>query len=128
MSLEIEGKLVKILPEQSGEGKNGRWKKQQFVIETDDKFPKQICMMLWNDKADLLQNFSEGDQLKASINIESREFRDKYYTDVTAWRLEKPGGSSAPGSDVPMPGEGEMPQAPPMPDAPPPPGDDDLPF
>ncbi|HKK10310.1 MAG TPA: DUF3127 domain-containing protein [Bacteroidales bacterium] len=128
MSLEIEGTLVKVLPEKSGEGKNGRWLKQDFIIETNDKFPKQVCISLWNDKAKMLENFKEGDTVNASINIESREFREKWYTDVKAWKLEASGsGSPSPaGPDIPMPGD-EAPSAP-MNDAPPPPQDDDLPF
>lgn len=127
MSLEIEGTLVKVLPEKSGEGKNGRWLKQDFIMETNDKFPKQVCISLWNDKAKDLEQFNEGDAIKAGINIESREFREKWYTDVKAWRLEAAGGASAPsGSGIPLPGD-EAPSAP-VNDAPPPPQDDDLPF
>ena len=127
MSLEIEGTLVKVLPEKSGEGKNGRWLKQDFIMETNDKFPKQVCISLWNDKAKELEQFNEGDAIKAGINIESREFREKWYTDVKAWRLEAAGGgTAASGSGIPLPGD-EAPSAP-VNDAPPPPQDDDLPF
>jgi hypothetical protein len=38
MSLEVSGKVFKLLQEQSGEGKNGRWVKKEFVIETEDQF------------------------------------------------------------------------------------------
>jgi hypothetical protein len=127
MSLEIEGKLVKVLPEKSGEGKNGRWLKQDFIIETDDKFPKQVCISLWNDKAKMLEDFKEGDALKAGINIESREFREKWYTDVKAWRLEKAGGAAS-HDDTPLPGDENNGAAPSGDDFPPPPAEEDLPF
>ncbi len=123
MSLEIEGTLVKVLPEKSGEGRNGKWLKQDFIIETQDKFPRQVCISLWNDKAKMLENFKEGDQLKAAINIESREFREKWYTDVKAWRLEKPGSSTNFPEDLP----GDNLSAPEADDVPPP-KEDDLPF
>lgn len=127
MSLEIEGTLVKVLPEKSGEGKNGRWLKQDFIIETNDKFPKQVCISLWNDKAKMLEMFKEGDAVKAGINIESREFREKWYTDVKAWRLEKAGGES-PQDDFPLPGDNHHEADASQPDMPPPPAEDDLPF
>lgn len=123
MSLEIEGTLVKVLPEKSGEGRNGKWLKQDFIIETEDKFPRQVCISLWNDKAKMLENFKEGEKLKASINIESREFREKWYTDVKAWRLEKPGSNDNFTQDLP----GDNLSAPDATDVPPP-KEDDLPF
>ena len=64
MALELIGKLVKILPEQTGQGKNGTWTKQQFVIETIDQFPKQVCLMAWGDKAADLKQFAPGDPLR----------------------------------------------------------------
>ena len=109
MSLEIIGKLVTKLPLQSGQGKNGAWIKQEFILETPDQFPKKICISLWGDKAKDLDQIAIGDNLKASINIESREFNGKWYTDVRAWRIEKQGGTNS--SDVPpMPSEENIPQ------------------
>ena len=52
MELEVKGKIIQILPLQSGTGRNGAWKKQNFVIETFDKFPRKICFQLWNEKTD----------------------------------------------------------------------------
>jgi len=34
MALEIVGRVVRILPKQSGVGRNGAWSKDEFVIET----------------------------------------------------------------------------------------------
>ncbi len=110
MNLEVEGKLFKVLEEQSGEGRNGRWLKKGFVIETDEMYPRKICMNLWNDKAKLLENFNVGDFVKVSINIESREYNERWYTDVTAWRLEKPNNQSAAAPmDAPLPEMDELP-------------------
>ena len=89
MSLEISGKLVAKLQQQSGQGKNGTWIKQDFIIETQEQFPKKLCISLWGDKAKDLDNIAIGETLKAGINVESREFNGKWYTDVKAWRIEK---------------------------------------
>lgn len=89
MAIEISGKLSQILPLQTGSGRNGSdWKKQEFIIETEDQFPKKICMNLWGDKAEDIKNFNIGQMLKASVNIESREFNGRWYTDIRAWKLE----------------------------------------
>ncbi|MCF8367471.1 MAG: DUF3127 domain-containing protein [Bacteroidales bacterium] len=86
--MEITGKLVQVLPEEKGEGKNGPWKKQSFILETQDQFPKKVCITVWGDKVDL-GSFTENELITASINIESREYNNRWYTDVKAWRIVK---------------------------------------
>lgn len=89
MSLEIVGRVVKILPRQSGTGKNGAWAKCEFVIETTEQYPKKVCISAWGDKSDNLeQQCPIGKMVKVAVNIESREFNEKWYTDVRAWRIE----------------------------------------
>ena len=101
--MEISGKIIQILPEETGEGRNGPWKKQNFVIETEEQFPKKVCITVWGDKVDL-KSFAANDAVTASINIESREYNGRWYTDVKAWRLVKQSASSnLPGLDTPPP-------------------------
>lgn len=88
MSLDVKGRLIKKLPVVSGEGRNGKWEKQEFVIETTDQYPKKICMSLWGDKLSLLEKVQEGDMITVSVNIESREYNERWYTDVRAWRIQ----------------------------------------
>ena len=88
MALEIIGRIVKVLPAQTGTGKNGNWVKQEFVIETSEQYPKKICCSAWGDKADALKNYSDGDVVKVSFNLESREYNERWYTDVRAWKIE----------------------------------------
>jgi hypothetical protein len=95
MSLEISGKIVKILPEQTGSGKNGMWKKQDFVIETTEQYPKKVCISAWGDKVDALQNYSAGEDVKVSFNVESREYNEKWYTDIKVWKLESAAAGSS---------------------------------
>jgi hypothetical protein len=90
MNLQIEGKIIQILEPKSGESRNGKWLKQEFVIETQETYPRKVCLQVWNDKADLLKQFSTGETIVASINIESREYNERWYTDIKAWKLEKP--------------------------------------
>ncbi len=103
MSLEITGRLIQKLPMQSGvsasSGKN--WQKQQFVIETEEQYPRKICAMLWGDKADQLNQFNVGDMLKVSFDVESREYQGRWYTDVKAWKIER-ATEATPGITEPM--------------------------
>jgi hypothetical protein len=94
MALEISGKIVKLLSEQAGAGKNGPWKKQEFILETVEQYPKKVCISAWGDKVDVLQGYAIGDEVKVSFNIESREYNERWYTDVRVWKLEGAGGGS----------------------------------
>jgi len=92
MSLTIKGKLIKILNVESGVARAGNsWKKQEFVIETSDQFPKKICFTLFNDKVALLKDFSEGEDLEVSFDIDSREYNNKWYHNINAWKIERLG-------------------------------------
>ncbi len=85
--MEIKGKLIKIMPVQTGQGKNGEWKKQDIVLETEGTYPKKVCISVWGDKINV-SSLAIGNMLNASIDIESREFNDKWYTNVTAWKID----------------------------------------
>jgi len=86
--MEIKGKLIQKLELVSGNSSNGEWKKQQYIIETDGQYPKKVCLMLWNDSVSLLDKYNIGDEIISHINIESREYNDRWYTDVKAWKIE----------------------------------------
>ncbi|PKP42879.1 MAG: hypothetical protein CVT93_02880 [Bacteroidetes bacterium HGW-Bacteroidetes-10] len=88
--MELIGKIINKLPVQSGVSARGNWSKQEFILETQDSFPKKICMNVWGvDKVDELGRFNIGENLKVSVNIESREFNNRWYTDVRAWKIER---------------------------------------
>ena len=84
--MEITGKITQVLEMQSGESANGSWQKQEFVLlEDKEQYPKTIAFEIWGDK---IKAPSVGDKVNVSINIESREYNGKYYTNVKAWKVE----------------------------------------
>lgn len=93
--MEIKGKIIKLLPLQTGTSARGEWRKQEFVIETPGQFPKQVCLYMWGDAIDN-SKLQEGREITASIEIESREYNGKYYTNVKAWRVEPAVQAAAP--------------------------------
>ncbi|MCX6246165.1 MAG: DUF3127 domain-containing protein [Bacteroidetes bacterium] len=86
--MELSGKVITILPLQTGTGKNGTWKKQEFVVETTGQVPRKVCFNLWGEKIDQFK-LSEGIEVRVSFDLESREYNGKWYTDVKAWKVEK---------------------------------------
>ncbi|SOD81306.1 DUF3127 domain-containing protein [Spirosoma fluviale] len=89
MALELVGKLIKVLPEVSGQSQKGPWSKQEFVIETlDASYPKKVCLTAWGDKVADLKQYANGDTLKATFSAESREYNERWYTELRAFRIE----------------------------------------
>ena len=118
--MEIKGVIKQILPMASGEGARGPWKKQSFVLEVPGNFPKSVCIDVWGDNIDNFK-LTENEEVVAHIDIESREYNGKWYTNVKAWKLDRPVAAqeSAPSSDQDMPTNDPYAE---MPD------EDDLPF
>lgn len=93
--MEVKGRVVQLLPMQTGTGKKGQWKKQEFIIETQAQYPKKICLSAWGDKVDQFR-LSVGDTVTVGVDLESREYNGRWYTEARAWKLEKTGQQSAP--------------------------------
>ena len=91
--MEINGKIIQLLPEVSGESAKGPWRKQEYIIETDGQYPKKVCFMAWSDKIDEFA-IKEGENLAVSIDIESREYNGRWYTDVKAWKVTRAGAGA----------------------------------
>jgi len=119
MDLQITGKVTQVLEEQSGESARGPWRKQEFILETQGDYPKQICVVQWGDNIDEF-GLKEGETITAHIDIQSREYKGRWYTDVKAWRVERPEGT---GDAPPAAADEPWPEPPATDD-----GDDDLPF
>lgn len=88
--MEITGKIIEILPEKSGESARGTWRKREYVMEIEGQYSKKICFMVWGDKIDEFA-IREGEVLLAGIDLESREYNGRWYTDVKAWRVSRGG-------------------------------------
>ena len=94
MSNEIKGTIDKILEVQSGQTKNGdEWKKVSFVVKNNEGYEgrEQIfCFDIFG--ADKVDNFLKynavGNLVNVKYEIRTNEFKDKYYTNLQAWRVE----------------------------------------
>ncbi|WP_321437135.1 DUF3127 domain-containing protein [uncultured Bacteroides sp.] len=85
--MEISGKIIDVLPVQSGAGRNGtEWKKQEYVIETSDQYPKKCCFSLWGDKIDQC-GIQLGQDLDVSFDIDCREWNGKWFNDIRAYKV-----------------------------------------
>jgi hypothetical protein len=87
--MEVKGKIIAVQPVQTGEGKNGTWKKQEYVIEYEQntQYPRKMMFNLWGDKIDQY-NILEGQSIKVSFDIDCREYNGRWYNDIRAWKVE----------------------------------------
>jgi hypothetical protein len=90
--MDVKGKVIQLLQEQTGAGKKGTWRKQEFIVETQGQYPKKVCLSMWGDKIQQF-NVSVGDMVSASVELESREYNGRWYTEARAWKVEKQGNS-----------------------------------
>lgn len=85
--LTKSGTIYKVLPIESGEGKNGTWQKQTIVIEVESgKYTKKLAIEVWNNLTKL--NFLVGSKATFYIDVESGEYNGKWYTSVKAYKCE----------------------------------------
>ncbi len=113
MSLETKGILVKIFDTVDIKAD---FKKREFVIETEEKYPQLIKFELIQDDCGLIDGFATGDNVKVEFNLRGREWNEKFFTNLHAWRITSLGtASNTPPVDNP-----------PIMDLPE--GDDDMPF
>jgi len=96
--LKESGKVIAKLDKVTGQSANGEWKKQDIVIETAGEYPKKICFTLWGDKVERLLNINIGDTITVFFNAESREYNDRWFTNLMAWKIEvnSKGGAATP--------------------------------
>ncbi|WP_041745857.1 DUF3127 domain-containing protein [Coraliomargarita akajimensis] len=100
MSYELTGTVKVIFDEQTfASGFN----KREFVVTSEaDKFPQDVKFECLKDKVDLVSKLNKGDKVKVSFDINGREWNEKYYVNLVAWRIE---GAAAGGAadDEPPP-------------------------
>jgi hypothetical protein len=95
MALDITGKIIQKLNKTEGISKAGKpWSKQEFVIETQETYPKKVMVSTMNDKVNELERFNVGDIITASLNLESREYNGRWYTDARAWKIQGTGATA----------------------------------
>lgn len=127
--MEITGKIIAVLPEQGGVSKTGNeWKKQEYVLETYDQYPKKVCFQIFgNDKIEQAA-IQAGEDLTVYFDIDSREYNGRWFTNINAWKVERANAGSHTSAVTP---DNFAPAGAPIstaPDFPPPNPTDDLPF
>ena len=102
--MEITGKIVNVLPTLSGQGKNGEWVKNSFVIEWQDNGYKQLlCLeVVGADKFEKMKNAVKvGYEVLCRFSVSSREWNGKYFTTAQCFYCANVGGQQQQQQAVP---------------------------
>jgi len=89
--MELTGKVKVVTPVQQI---TDSYKKRELVITTDEQYPQHINIEFGQDKTDLLNGLSIGQEVKVHINIGGREWTNpqgevKYFNSIKGWKVEK---------------------------------------
>ena len=92
MSYELEGTLHKVFPTET---KGDNFQVRDFVVKQDGQYPQLIKLQLNGDKCGLISEIPEGSKVKVSFNIVGREWQDKFFTNLQAWKIKMIGKAEA---------------------------------
>lgn len=84
--MEIQGRIIAVLPERSGVSARGEWKSQEFVIETvDSQYPRKMVFTVFG--AERLQRFAiqGGQDVTVSFDIDAHEWNGRWFNDIRAY-------------------------------------------
>ena len=121
--MELTGKIIAIFPAQGGVSQRtgNPWKSQDYVIETQEIYPKKCCFSVFGDEKIQQMNIQLGETLTVSLDINANEYQGKWYNQVRAWKVERMAqaqqANAAQGCQPYYPNQ-QSAQAPPQPQAP----------
>lgn len=129
--MELQGKVIAVLPARSGVSARGEWKSQSFVIETHDSFPRKMVFDVFGEERLTRFNIQLGQEVNVSFDIDAHEYNGRWFNNIRAFdvRLVDPNTvSAAPAAQV-APAAPQQPANAPFPPQPEQSNsDDDLPF
>lgn len=89
--MEVSGKIIQVLPEQSGISKTSgkEWKLQAYVLETQEQYPRKVHFEVFGEDRIKANPCQLDDIVTVSFDIESREFNGRWYTSIRAWKIQQ---------------------------------------
>ena len=87
--MDFQGRVIQYIGETTGTSKAGNpWKKKEWVVETFGQFARKVIIQCFGDKSDNM-NLENGKDYTFYVDLESREFNGRWYTDVSVYRVEE---------------------------------------
>lgn len=91
--MEFTGRIMKVLPVQSGTSQSGKeWSRQDFVFEyfehDTDRYSDKVLLSVMNEGIERY-DLREGDEVVIGFGCHVREYQGRYYNDPRLYKLEK---------------------------------------
>lgn len=89
--MEITGKIVVVMPAREGvsQSSGNPWKSQEYVIETQEMYPKKCCFNVFGAEKIQQFNIQLGEMLTVSIEINANEYQGRWYNKINAWQVQR---------------------------------------
>ena len=103
--MDLTGKVIAVLEPRGGVSKTGNpWKVQEYVIETEESYPRKMCFDVFGEDKINQFNIQMGERLTVSFDIDAREWQGRWFNSIRAWKVERVSTEQMPSaSDVPFP-------------------------
>lgn len=86
--MELTGRFIKLLPTMEGNSARGHWVRGGFVIETEERYPQKVAFSVFGeDKVNMVKSLALGTKIQVSFSPESREYQDRWYTELRAYNI-----------------------------------------
>ena len=93
--MELQGKIIAVLPAREGTSARGPWKSQEYVIETHDQYPKKMVFNVFG--ADRIDQFAikTGEEIIVSFDIDAHEYNGRWFNNIRAWNIQRVDATAA---------------------------------
>lgn len=87
--MQLQGQIIAKLEPKTGVSQKGDWKKQEFVVETHEQYPKKMVFTVFGQ--DKLERFNlcVGNEVEVLFDIDAREWNGRWFNDIKAWDVKK---------------------------------------
>ena len=90
--MKVTGKITKVLDTQKGTTAAGKnWQKLSFILETTEDYNNLYCFEVFGDEKveQFLKYNKVGQEVDVSFNVQTNEYKGKYYTSLQSWKIFK---------------------------------------
>ena len=93
--MDLQGKVIAVLPPREGTSARGPWKSQEYVIETHDQYPKKMVFNIFG--ADRIEQFAikTGEEVIVSFDIDAHEYNGRWFNNIRAWNIQRVDATAA---------------------------------
>lgn len=96
--MELQGKVIAVLPERSGVSARGEWKTQEYVVEYQEgQYPRKLHFSVIGAERIARFNIQIGQTVNVAFDIDAHEWNGRWFTDIRAFdvRLVDPNSIGA---------------------------------